>query len=408
MMDGTIRAESEYGQGSRFVVRLPQGVVDNTPIGAEVTQNLKTFRMLDSRRDKEIVRIPIPDAKVLIVDDVLTNLDVAKGLMSPYGMTIHCTSSGIEAVKIIKEEKTRYDAIFMDHMMPEMDGIEAVRVIREEIGTDYAKNVRIIALTANALVGNEKMFLEKGFQAFLPKPIDAVRLDEVLNAWVRKDQSVNALPRWEVGPVSSPGADESSRAITKHRIEGVDLAGGISRFGKAEAYMKIIRSYVAHTPALLDSLRSVSDETLGEYAVTIHGIKGSSYGMCADKVGRMAEDLEHAAKRRDIETVKSKNGAFIDAAESLISQLSALEKAVSDRTSNVKKELRAAPDKILLEKLQKSCMRFDVVGMEEIMSELKRYEYATNDELIEWLEGQLNNLEYDSMLERLESELTSA
>ena len=392
IMGGTIKVESEYGKGSRFVVRLTQGISDPTPIGAKVTENLRAFRSLYRRRN-DMARDPILDKKILLVDDVITNLDVAKGLMAPYGLTIHCASSGKQAVEIIKKGKVRYDAVFMDHMMPEMDGIEAVRVIREEIGTEYAKTVPIIVLTANALVGSENMFLEKGFQAFLSKPIDVTKLDEILNEWVRK-----GLPQDTLQCVSG-----TNHSITKCRIEGVDLIAGVSRFGGEDAYLQIIRSYIAHTPALLEKLRNVSAKTLDQYAVVAHGLKGSSYGIFAAAVGKMAEDLESAAKRGQIEIVASDTDAFIRAVESLISRLSNLEKAVRNQASAVRKELKASPDKELLKKLLKCCLCYDVTGMEDVMSELGRYEYETQDDLVAWLGVQLNDLEYDNIRKRLEN-----
>jgi signal transduction histidine kinase/DNA-binding response OmpR family regulator len=187
MMDGTIEVESVYGTGSTFRVRLRQGFVNDTRIGSEVAENLKSFKFVDESRisSEKLLRIHLPYARVLVVDDVLINLDVARGMMQPYQMQIDCVTSGQEAVEIIRSAKTRYNAIFMDHMMPEMDGIEATRVIREEIASDYAKSVPIIALTANAIAGNEEMFLGKGFQAFLSKPIDIQRLDQVIRKWVR-------------------------------------------------------------------------------------------------------------------------------------------------------------------------------------------------------------------------------
>ncbi|MCL2009176.1 MAG: ATP-binding protein [Synergistaceae bacterium] len=406
LMGGTIRAESEYGKGSKFTVRLVQSILDPTPIGAETAQTLMTFRVSDSRRD-HVEYVPIPGGKVLIVDDVHTNLDVAKGLMAPYGLTIHLASSGQQAIDIIKEEKTIYDAVFMDHMMPEIDGIEAVRIIREEIGTEYAKTVPIVALTANALVGSDKMFLEKGFQAFLAKPIDAFKLDEVMNEWVRKGRVGNA-PQLETGVLDSPAnIGETGRAVTECFIEGVDLTAGISRFGGEDAYLQIIRSYVTHTPALLEKVRTVSADTLADYAITVHGIKGSSYGMCANAVGKMAENLEEAAKKGDIETVKSGAGAFVTAVESLISKLSALEYTARGPASDVCAELKAAPDGAVLDKFLKYSTRYDLVGMEEAMSELEQYEYETQADLIAWLREQLDGLEYDIIRERLESELKS-
>ncbi|MDR0564751.1 MAG: response regulator [Azoarcus sp.] len=186
MMDGDITVESEYGVGSTFTLRIRQGFVNDVPIGPDVAENLRNFKYFDEKRNRrKFVRIPLPYARVLVVDDVPINLDVARGLLRHYGMKVDCVDSGIEAIARIREEKIHYDAIFMDHMMPEIDGIEATRIIREEIGTDYAKNIPIIALTANAIVGNENMFLSKGFQAFLSKPIDIRALDATLDHWVR-------------------------------------------------------------------------------------------------------------------------------------------------------------------------------------------------------------------------------
>ena len=145
-----------------------------------------SYYELNRRHDANLPVLSLPDARVLVVDDLETNLVVAKGLLRRYNMRIDCLSSGPEAVKAIRNENIRYDAIFMDHMMPGMDGEEAMRLIRE-IGSDYAKNIPIIAFTANALVGSEEMFLQKGFQAFISKPIDLKCLDAVVREWVKAE-----------------------------------------------------------------------------------------------------------------------------------------------------------------------------------------------------------------------------
>jgi CheY-like chemotaxis protein len=185
-MDGSISVESEYGKGSIFTVRIFQGIGSDKIIGAETVHSLESFKFSAVTRERrQSPRFKMPYARILVVDDVSINLDVAAGMMLPYGMTVDCVTSGREAIRLVREEKVKYDAIFMDHMMPDLDGIETVKIIRNEIDSDYAKNVPIIALTANAIVGNEKMFLESGFQAFLTKPIDTVKLDAQLNRWVR-------------------------------------------------------------------------------------------------------------------------------------------------------------------------------------------------------------------------------
>jgi signal transduction histidine kinase/DNA-binding NarL/FixJ family response regulator len=402
LMGGTIDVESEYGKGSRFTVKIPQEIADPTPIGLEAAQNLKTFRLTANPGMKDLVRTPMPYGKVLVVDDVIVNLDVAKALMTPYDLEIHCASSGKQAIEIIREAKILYDVIFMDHMMPEMDGIEAVRVIRSEIGTDYAKTVPIIALTANAIVGNESMFLESGFQAFLSKPIDTIKLDSLLNEWIHAKQGKGVSERAEKAKKTETGDEAAADTFITRRIEGLNIEAGCSRFGGENAYREVVRSYATHTPNLLDKLRQVAKETLPEYAVAVHGLKGSSYGICADTVGKMAEELESAAKKGDIETVAVKNGDLIREAEALLSNLRSLWEA-TPAEGGEKERRKSAPAVPLLRELREYCIRYNVTGMERVLSELERYTYESQGDLVDWLRKQVDDLEYGRILERLET-----
>ncbi|MDR1755011.1 MAG: response regulator [Eubacterium sp.] len=207
-MDGSINVKSEYGSGSVFTVKIRQSYVNDTVIGIEVMESLKRFQYSASKlnRNSHTNRIQIPYARVLVVDDNITNLDVAKGLLKPYGMGVDCVTGGQDAIRAIRDEKTRYNAIFMDHMMPGMDGIEAAKIIREEIGTEYAKNIPIIALTANAVAGSEDVFLSKGFQAFISKPIDIAKLDSVINHWIR-NKSLEKTERQNIVSSVIPSKD---------------------------------------------------------------------------------------------------------------------------------------------------------------------------------------------------------
>jgi CheY-like chemotaxis protein/anti-sigma regulatory factor (Ser/Thr protein kinase) len=189
-MRGDITVQSEYGKGSIFTVLIKQGYVNDQTIGAVAAENLRNFQYADQKRSRraELPRIQLPYARVLVVDDVEINLEVAQGMMEPYGMKIDCALGGGQAIELVRKAEVQYDAIFLDHMMPGIDGVETARIIREEIGTDYAKNVPIIALTANAIAGNEEIFLGSGFQDFLSKPIDILRLDEAIRKWVRRKE----------------------------------------------------------------------------------------------------------------------------------------------------------------------------------------------------------------------------
>jgi CheY-like chemotaxis protein len=186
LMDGEITVESEYGKGTTFRVRIRQGFVTDKLIGKETIESLSRFSYSEKNKTAKgkLVRPDLSYARVLVVDDFTTNLDVAVGMLQKYKMQVDCVMSGQESIDLIAEGKPVYDAIFMDHMMPEMDGVEAVKLIRA-LGTEYAKNIAIIALTANAIVGNEQMFLENGFNAYLPKPFSVMSLDSIVQRWVR-------------------------------------------------------------------------------------------------------------------------------------------------------------------------------------------------------------------------------
>jgi CheY-like chemotaxis protein len=142
-----------------------------------------------SETNENIVRFTAPDINILVVDDVITNLKVAKGLLAPYKVQVALCKSGMMAIEAVKSNC--YDLVFMDHRMPGMDGVEATQHIRA-LGTEgvpedmYFKDVPIIALTANAVSGTEEKFLQNGFNDFLSKPIDTIKLNAVLEKWIPK------------------------------------------------------------------------------------------------------------------------------------------------------------------------------------------------------------------------------
>jgi signal transduction histidine kinase len=190
LMDGEIVVESDYGKGATFRVSLRQGFISDEIIDEETLNALREFRYQETKEKaapaERLERADLSYAKVLVVDDYQLNLDVAEWMLSKYKMRVDCVTSGEDAIFLVKNGKPVYNAIFMDHMMPEMDGIEAAAVIRST-GTEYAETVPIIALTANAVAGNEQMFLNSGFQAFLPKPINQLKLDEIIRTWIMRE-----------------------------------------------------------------------------------------------------------------------------------------------------------------------------------------------------------------------------
>jgi signal transduction histidine kinase/CheY-like chemotaxis protein/PAS domain-containing protein len=394
LMGGTITVESEYGKGSTFILKIKQKYVNDTTIGAEVANSLKNFRYSNHKRSRnaKLTRIKLPYARVLVVDDNATNLDVAKGLMKPYGMQIDTASSGQQAIDVMQMENVKYNAIFMDHMMPGMDGTEATQKIRE-LGTDYAVNIPIIALTANAIAGSEKMFLSKGFQDFLTKPIDISRLDAVIRHWVRDN---------EQGIENSEDANElvsSLSPILNVKIDGIDLETGLERFGGDDsAYLQVLRSYAANTRSLLDSIKDVNKENLNDYAITVHGIKGSSRSVCAEPAGDIAEALEKAAKEGNIEYVSEKTPDFMQAVIKLLAGLDEMFARVSAAAQKPKKN---KPDKDTLVKILEACYTFDMETVKVAIKELEGFEYETNGEIVSWLWENVQQFNIDEIIGKL-------
>jgi signal transduction histidine kinase/DNA-binding response OmpR family regulator len=325
IMDGSISVESEYGKGSVFTVRLKQKFINDERIGSEVVENLKKFRYSNSKRSQsaQLKRISLPHAKVLIVDDNTMNLDVAKGLLKPYGMHIDCVTNGQESVDIVKAEKMKYNAIFMDHMMPGMDGIEATQLIRS-LDSQYAKTVPIIAVTANAIIGNEKMFLEKGFSAFLPKPVNIIELDSVITKWICNNPPVTDGddPQSDESVNGNENNDTKSKRESKNpalEIPGVLMDAGLELYGgDMDLYQFTVGSFVALTPATIEGMRIVTEESLADYAILVHSLKSACAAIGAEELREKARQLEIKSKAGDLTGVLAENHELLKDAESLI------------------------------------------------------------------------------------------
>jgi signal transduction histidine kinase/DNA-binding NarL/FixJ family response regulator/HPt (histidine-containing phosphotransfer) domain-containing protein len=410
MMDGTITVESVYGEGSTFRICIAQGWVTDDVIGAKVAENLAAFSYVDHKRNHNahLVRAVIPYARVLVVDDVSTNLDVARGLLKPYGMTVDTVMSGQAAVDLIRKGEPAYNAVFMDHMMPGMDGVEATRIIKEEIGTEYAKNIPIIVLTANAIVGNEEMFLGKGFQDFLAKPIDIMKLDNVVTRWVRDKKLERELAAEGLLPSASEACTSPANTgrFEGREVAGVNLQEGLTRFGGDEdAYLNVLRSFVRSTPELIDKTADLAPDALGDYAITVHGMKSASRNVGAAALGDQAEVLEKAAKAGDFFFVEANNAAFTEAARDVVSRLGALVGALDGEH---RKGVRHAPDPALLESLREAALEFDIDGVDGVLAALDLYDYEEGGELLDWVRDQVAQSGFAQIARRLEAEAPPA
>ncbi|MDR0456733.1 MAG: response regulator [Treponema sp.] len=273
MMNGEITVKSEQGKGSVFTVRLPQGTVAGSEVlGRELAENLEQFRLgkaVQLKKAPQIIREYMPYGRILIVDDVNTNLYVARGLLAPYGLSVETATSGFEAVEKVKGG-ANYDIIFMDHFMPKMDGMEAVRIIRE-----WGYTQPIIALTANALAGQAEMFLENGFNGFISKPIDIRQLNAALNKLVRDkypSETIEAARRLKEG-LRKYAADSEFSASTdpelaENFIRDADKALAMLETIHTNNYRRIddVLVFVLHVHAMKSALANVGEIALADIA----------------------------------------------------------------------------------------------------------------------------------------------
>jgi CheY-like chemotaxis protein len=189
IMGGSLSASG--AKESVVRVELRQGIVDAAPVGEAETRALynQSTRLTIREERRNPPRTTMPDAAILVVDDIQANLLMARGLFRPYGMEVDGVFSGKDAVTLIDEEKQKYDLILIDHLMPDMDGIETFHKIRG-LGSEYAQSVPIVALTANVLIGSGEIFREAGFQDFLAKPMDIAEIDRIFRTWIPQEKQV--------------------------------------------------------------------------------------------------------------------------------------------------------------------------------------------------------------------------
>ena len=335
MMEGTITVESEPNKGSLFIVRLPQRNVGSEVLGKAITENLQQSRVGDSRLKKTyIVREYMPYGSVLIVDDADMNIYVAKGLMKPYGLKIETAMSGFEAIDKIKNGNV-YDIVFMDHMMPKMDGIEATRIIRE---LGYKNS--IAALTANAVVGQADVFLSNGFDEFIPKPIDIRQLNALLNKLIRDKQPPEVIAaarkqKREQLLLTSNGNGEISSDFLSNlgKISDVNTEIGLSRFsGIEDMYHETMKVFYKKLMTECNNMSSYLDnKDLNNFSILIHAMKSSLSTIGAMGLSEAALKLEIASKNDDMDYCVESFPPIKEKLLSLHEQLSAfLQEAKND------------------------------------------------------------------------------
>ena len=311
LMNGTIDVESEFGKGSIFTVTIKQKIVNAEKLGAELSQQLQNFRFVgEKQHSKTNISIePMPYGKVLVVDDVESNLSVAEGLMLPYGLQIETVDSGYAAIDKVKDGET-YDVIFMDHMMPGMDGIETTKKLRE-----MGYNSSIVALTANVLMGSDEVFLKSGFDGFVSKPIDLRHLNAILNKFVR-DKHLEEAKKYKA---------------TEKTIQTNEISPKLF-----EVFCRDAEKAAATLRKIFTENQLQCQSGIKSFTTTVHGMKSALANIGEKEKSALALELELASRNDNIEFVIANIESFIEMLETMIKDLTdkglALQKTVQADT----------------------------------------------------------------------------
>jgi len=296
LMNGTISVESQYGQGSTFTVCIPQKIVDSTAIGKIDVGSISTDREMYKHKCDFIA----PDSRILVVDDVSINLNVFVNLLKDYQMKIDTALSGQECLSLTRQNV--YDIIFMDHMMPEMDGIETFSCLKNDVDNLNA-NTPVIMLTANALIGMKEMYMEKGFSDYLSKPIVPGKLDNIINDYLPDDKKVIASKEEHHDLGETPKNLKDLVHEFKALVPDVNLdMAFIYCAGSEDVYVELLSVY-ADNGRYERISEAYQNMDLKQYALEVHTLKSTSRTLGFDKLAEWGERLQCAAEQNDVDTI---------------------------------------------------------------------------------------------------------
>lgn len=287
-------------------------------------------------------RFVAPDAKVLVVDDNAMNLKVMARILLPYQIKVTMAGSGQEALE--KLDTMEFDCVFLDHMMPEMDGVETLHRIRKKPGS-YFQSLSVIAFTANAIGGAREMFLSEGFDDFIAKPIELSVLERMLRRYIPENKQIivedtgdrrdspadrpvdsyvdseeeqKALSGTEqtASPESTPNDSEALAQLTR---AGFDIQQGMTYCGDKEGFRDILQIYHSEGAKRKASLEeSFQNGDWKNYVITVHALKSNSRGVGANELADLALNLEMAGKEGRIDYIYEHHQEMMDQQDELL------------------------------------------------------------------------------------------
>ena len=408
LMNSTLQVESEYGKGSKFSFTIEQQIVDSTPIG-----NLEE-RIREQSVDYSYMEVfTAPDAQILVVDDNATNLKVFVSLLKTTKVNVDVADGGKACLEMVK--KKRYDLIFLDHMMPDLDGIETLHRMKE-MPDSMCDGVPVIALTANAITGAKEMYLAEGFDAFLSKPINPEKLEQMILLLLPRDLLV-----FEVEEDGDCNGDTEERPGIKERqrekwelpevpeellptVEGIDWNYGLLHLKDVQLLKDTVIDFYRTIDSEADALEKwyeqieVSEEALRQYRIKVHGMKSSAALIGAAPLSGVARLLEYAARDGILEVIESVTPVFLTDWRSYREKLKV---CIPQEEKQEIADMSVVVD--LLEHLSIAMDDMDIDASDADMEELRKYEFGEEIQtLVDALDTAVVNLDSDGGAELIE------
>lgn len=397
LMDSELQVSSVYGQGSDFFFDLTQEIYNEEPIG-DVQANLAASAETYSYS----VPFLAPDAEILLVDDNKLNRDVFAGLLKETQLKIEQAESGKEAIEKILSKK--YDLVFLDHMMPDLDGIEVLKHVKAAEQQPNADTFFIV-LTANAIAGARDMYMEAGFNDYLSKPILPKQLEKMLKVYLPAEK-IHIPEGAEF--VSEREADIPVCELPV--VEGIDWNYGMLHYKDQQTLLNAVHAFYDMITVEAESLQGLfervltarangDEEALKQYRVKVHSMKTSANLIGAFLLSGCAAMLEYAARDAEYEKIRELTPHFLRCWKAYKEKLAPLCKEETDESSL--KELNAEETESLvklLKDLSDALQDFDVHKADALMEELKKYTCVQGlEEYFERLKGYVSNLDGDQV-----------